>query len=207
LYDPVFDKWTKKASFPKKTPDADPPVVSCSSFVYKNWIYVFALGVNNYKYHDVWRYDTMSDKWEQMSDFPGERRAVAVSCTDGVRYFFGLGYYGYNVNDWWEYFPETDKWKERKNMPDDGRVNALAFSVNNRFFVASGRRYGGSLTTGFLYNDIMEYNAINDVWYKRGTISPFGRENAISFVVGSKAYIGFGETEQNRINDLWSFEP
>ncbi len=207
MYNSENDSWTKKTDFPKKTPEADAPVVSCSSFVYKHWVYIFSLGVKNYKFNDVWRYDTQTDKWEQMSDFPGARRAVSVSCTDGVRYFFGLGYYGNNVNDWWEYFPQSDTWKQRKNMPDSGRINALAFSVQNRFFVATGRRFGGSLTSGLLHNDIMEYDALKDVWYKRGTIPTLGRENAIAFVIGSNAFIGFGETEKTRLNDLWRFEP
>ncbi len=207
MYDPENDKWTKKANFPKKTPELDSPVVSCSSFVYRQWIYVLGFGVDNYKFRDVWRYDTKIDTWEQMSDFPGEKRAVGVSCSDGEKCFYGTGYYGSNTNDWWEYFPATDSWKERKHTPDDGRVNGLAFSVKNRFFVATGRRYGGTQTTGFLYNDIMEYDALKDVWYKRGTIPTLGRENAIAFVVGNNAFIGFGETEKDRLNDLWKFEP
>jgi len=207
MYNPENDSWTKRADFPKKTPDLDAPVVSCSSFTYQQWIYVFSLGVKNYKFSDVWRYNTQTDTWEQMSDFPGKRRSVAVSCTNGTRYFFGTGYYGYNTNDWWEYFPETDTWKQRKSMPDAGRINALAFSVKNRFFVATGRRYGGTLTTGFLHNDIMEYDALKDVWYKRGIIPTSGRENALAFVVGNNAFIGFGETEKYRLNDLWKFEP
>jgi len=207
MYNPVDNSWTKKADFTKRTPDGDAPVVSCLSFVYQHWIYVFSLGVKNYKFSDVWRYDTQTDTWEQMSDFPGEKRAVGVSCTDGKRYFFGTGYYGYNLNDWWEYFPESDTWKQRKKMPDAGRINGLAFSVKNRFFVATGRRYGGTVTTGFLHNEIMEYDALKDVWYKRGNIPTAGRENAIAFVVGNNAYIGFGETEKTRFNDLWKFEP
>jgi N-acetylneuraminic acid mutarotase len=208
MYNPENDSWTRKADFPKRTPDMDAPVASCSSFVYKQWIYILTLSVKNYLYKDVWRYNTQTDKWEQMSDFPGgELVSVAVSCTDGVRYFYGTGYSGVNSNEWWEYFPETDTWKQRKSMPDAGRINALAFSVKNRFFVATGRRWGGTLTTGFLYNDIMEYDAIKDVWYKRGTIPTAGRENALAFVVGNNAFIGFGETDKVRFNDLWKFEP
>lgn len=207
MYNPENDSWTKKTDFPKKTLEKDAPLISCSSFAYRQWIYIFSLGVKNDRFKDVWRYDTKTDKWEQMSDFPCERRVVAVSCTDGLRYFFGTGYYDKNLNDWWEYFPETDTWKQRKIMPDAGRINALAFSVKNRFFVATGRRWGGTLTTGFLLNDIMEYDALKDVWYKRGTIPTSGRENALAFVVGNYAFIGFGESDKVRFNDLWKFEP
>ena len=42
----------------------------------------------------------------------------------------------------------------------------------------------------------------------KGGLSPNGnRENAISFVINDRAYIGFGENDHTVLNDLWSFEP
>ncbi|MBV5342202.1 hypothetical protein JZU68_00810, partial [bacterium] len=155
-------------------------------------------------YSDVWRYDTNQDKWEQMADFQGDARTAAVSCSNGNRFFFGLGA---NKNDWWEYYPETDKWKELKRIPGKGRTNSVAFSVDNRFFVATGRYFGGSLTDGEFFSDIMEYDALKNTWYLRGKIPNGARENAIAFVVGNNAFIGFGETDKARFNDLWKFEP
>lgn len=205
MYDPLTNKWTQKASFPTRSDSKDAPVNSCSSFTYKKWIYLFALSAQTHSNKEVWRYDTESDRWEQLSNFPGATRTAAVSCTDGTHYYYGLG--GGNRNDWWEYFPEKDKWIQLNSLPGKGRVNAIAFSVNHRFFIATGRYMGGSLTTGEFFNDIVEYDALNDAWYKRGTVPTQGRENAIAFVIGNKAYLGLGETDEIRFNDLWSFEP
>jgi len=55
--------------------------------------------------------------------------------------------------------------------------------------------------------DLFEYDAMRNVWYERGTLPGGGRENAVAFVVGGKAYIGFGENDQGMLNDLWSFTP
>lgn len=205
MYNPENDTWLKETNFPNKT--NNPPLNSCSSFAYKKWIYIFALSAQTYQSKEVWRYDTEEHTWEQVSDFPCAARTAAVSCTDGEHFYFGLGYNGYNLNDWWEYFPDADKWKERSSMPGPGRINAVAFSVNHRFFVSTGRFMGGSLTTNQFFNDILEYDAQKNVWYKRGTIPTIGRENAIAFVLQNKAFVGFGDTDEIRFNDLWSFEP
>lgn len=205
MYDPLTNTWSKKANFPTKVDSKDAPVNSCSSFVYKNWIYLFSFSAQTHTNNEVWRYNTENNSWEQLSDFPGAPRTAAVSCTDANHYYYGLG--SGNRNDWWEYFPETDKWTQRSSLPGKGRVNALAFSVNHRFFIATGRYMGGSVTTGQFFNDIMEFDALKNVWYKRGTIPTVGRENAIAFVLNNKAYIGFGETDALRFNDLWYFEP
>jgi len=31
-------------------------------------------------------------------------------------------------------------------MPDNGRENAVALSINDRFFITTGRQFGGTLT-------------------------------------------------------------
>ncbi|HEY6914862.1 MAG TPA: hypothetical protein VI413_09320, partial [Paludibacter sp.] len=58
MYDPLFDKWTKKASFPSKASSKDVPVNSCSSFTYKKWIYLFAFSAQTHPNNEVWRYNT-----------------------------------------------------------------------------------------------------------------------------------------------------
>lgn len=204
-YNPTTNVWIKKTDFPKNA-DGTLSSVSCSfSFVVDSCIYI---GANFNAWHfdtEFWKYDTRNDSWTQINDLPS-RSTAAVSCSDGVRYFSGTGYQTVNDNCWWEYFPSSDSWVKRKDMPDDGRLNAVSFSVSNRFFVATGLYFAGTLTGGHVKSDIMEYDAIRDVWYKRGNL-PNGRENAISFVIGDRAYIGFGENESTIFNDLWSFKP
>ena len=56
-------------------------------------------------------------------------------------------------------------------------------------------------------DDVVEYDAGKNVWYLRGVLPGGGRENAISFVINGKGYIGFGENDEGVLNDLWSFEP
>jgi len=201
MYEASTDQWIPKADFPSQSTN------HAVSFVYDGEIYVlhgFRPGGFSF---DCWKYNPGTDSWIQLSDFPGDFRSCAVGCSDGVKYFTGTGYDTSNKNDWWEYFPATDEWKKKRSMPDAGRINALSFSAENRFFVSTGRHFAGAHTGGHLKSDIMEFDVVKNDWKKVGTIPGGGRENAISFVLQNKVYIGFGENENELLNDLWSFEP
>lgn len=201
MYDPVTDLWTQRADFPSLSTN------HAVSFVFEGEIYIMhGFRPNGFSF-DCWKYSPDTDSWKQLSDFPGDFRSSAIACSDGIRYFAGTGYDTSNKNDWWEYFPAKDTWKKRKSMPDAGRINALSFSADNRFFVATGRYFAGEHTGGHLKSDLLEYSATENHWTKVGDIPGGGRENAVSFILLNKVYIGFGENENEVMNDLWHFEP
>jgi len=201
MFEPLTNSWIRKADFPSKASNA------CVSFIYNNYIYVgggFAeFGFTN----EFWKYDTEKDLWIHLNDFPGHARSGSVICSNGEHIFFGTGYRTLNENDWWEYFPKSDSWKKRKSMPDDGRENAVSLCINNRIFVSTGRHFAGNMTGGHVKSDIIEYNVDRNLWYKRGNIKDGIRENAISFTIKGKGYIGFGENDTEVLNDFWCFEP
>jgi len=201
MYDPLTDSWSKKNSFPSTATDA------CVSFVMNNCIYVGA-GFDGSSYtNEFWKYNPEQDSWARLADFPGQSRMGAVLSADEEHVYFGSGFRFVDYNDWWEYFPATDSWTKRKDMPNNGRNDALGFSIDNRFFVSTGRHWGGPETGGHLFSDVLEYDAIRNVWYNRGDIPGGARENALVFVIDGKGYIGFGENDTAILNDFWSFEP
>lgn len=199
-YHPSTDTWVKKDTFPSTFTDA--PV----SFYREGYIYV-ACGFHNTFSAEMWKYSVATDKWVRLKDFPGGFRACAVVSADDQHIYMGTGYNTYNLNDWWEYFPAEDRWEKRKAMPDNGRQNATSLAINHRYFVSTGQNFDGSLTGGHLKADVMEYDPVKDVWYARGNIPGGVRKNAVSFVAGGKAYIGFGENDKQLLNDFWAFEP
>ena len=200
-YNPADDSWIRKADFPTHTSN------NLSSFVYQDEIYVlhgFGSGTFN---GNMFKYNPQADSWTQLADFPGYNRTGAVVCTDGNRIFAGTGFAMWNENDWWEYLPASDNWSRKKDMPDRGRINALGFSVNSRFFVTTGRYWAGKNTGGHVRSDVMEFDAIRDKWFHMGNIPGGGRENALTFTINGKVYIGFGENDEGVLSDLWSCEP
>jgi N-acetylneuraminic acid mutarotase len=204
MYDPKIDTWTEKDSFPSTF------AIGNGYFVQNNTLYI-TCGTNGAGFNnEAWKFvadDEPTGNWVKINDFPGPARGVGVGCGNGEHFYFGTGYRTFIENDWWEYFPTTDSWKQRKSMPDNGRENAVALSVDKRIFVATGRHFGGNLTGGHLKSDILEYDIDRNVWFERGNIPAGERESAISFTIGGKGYIGFGENDSKVLNDFWSFEP
>lgn len=202
MYDPELDSWTQKSNFPTYATDG------CVSFVINNDIYIGGGFHGEGLTRIMWKYNTLTNQWKQINNLPASCRAVAVCCSDSMHVFYGTGFdNGINENDWWEYAPKTDTWAQKKSMPDNGRANAVALNINNRYFVMTGRHFGGDLTGGHVFSDIVEYDSNRDVWYKRGNLPASGRENAIAFTINGKGYIGLGENDTNAMNDLWCFEP
>jgi N-acetylneuraminic acid mutarotase len=201
MYDPETDMWTQKADFPGHSTDA------CVSFTFQGNVYVGSGFDGKGFQRDFWKYNPNDNSWTELNGFPSASRAGATICTNGEHVYFGTGYRTFNMADWWEYFPISDSWKQLNGMPDNGRENAVSLCVNNRFFVSTGQHFGGTLTTGHVFSDILEYDAIHNKWFKRGEIPNGSRANAISFTINGKGYIGFGETFYSILNDFYSFEP
>lgn len=207
MYDPNDDTWTKKANLQGLTAATN----KCVSFVYNDNIYIGA-GYNGEGFsNEFWKYNPSQDTWTRLNDFPSYQRSGAVLCATSEHVYFGTGYRSLSENDWWEYFPANDTWKQLKDMPDTGRENAIALSISNtignRYFVSTGLYFGGTLTSGHVKSDILEYDPLLNVWYKRGNIPNGERENAIAFTINGKGYIGFGENQTSILNDFWCFEP
>ena len=193
--------WTQLDSIPTYATNA------CVCFEYKNEVYIGA-GFNGYRFtNEFWKYSPENDKWSRLNDLPVDSRAGAVLCKSDNHIFFGTGYRTLSENDWWEYKPESDSWSKRKILPDNGRENAVGLSIESRFFVSTGKHFGGTLTTMHFFDDILEFDATRNVWYNRGKLPAKGRENAVSFTINGKGYIGFGDNDNHVFNDLWSFEP
>lgn len=203
-YDPQTDEWSSMAGFPGEDTDG------CFSFVMGDKIYVGS----GYSYitmnKNLWSFTPATNTWKLMNQLSGDARFGSVGCSDGSRAYYGTGFKAVNMDDWWEYNSVDDTWKQRRSMPDKGRVNGIALSVSNRFFVGGGRYFNGKynlINKGMVLSGLFEYDPDKNKWHDRGEVPGGGRENAISFVIGNKAYIGLGENETNVLSDMYSFEP
>ncbi len=198
-YDLQTTTWTRCADFPSHNTNV------AVSFVFGKRIFV-AFGFFDGFTRDVYAYDTQTDKWTRCDDSSAYGRAGAVGCSNGARYFAGTGYNTTNMNDWWEFYPESTTWSQRAHIPGAGRMFASATAVDERIFVLGGRHFGGSLTTGFLFDDLLEYDVAADKWLLRGRLPQGGRENMIAFSINGQGYFGLGEDASGKIcNDFYTW--
>lgn len=197
-YNPKIDAWTRLADFPASSTN------KCIAFTFGQKIYV-GFGFSGDKFErDIWQYNPESDTWTELpknTSIPS--RSGGVACAGFDYAYFGTGFNTHTLSDWWQFNSRTYDWKRLKNIPETGRTMAVAFSLEDRIFVGTGRFFQGTLTGGHLKEDLLEYDVQKNVWYHRGEMPNGGRENAVSFVVGGKAYIGLGENDSGTLDDLW----
>ncbi|MBG0860608.1 MAG: IPT/TIG domain-containing protein, partial [Bacteroidales bacterium] len=90
-------------------------------------------------------YDPTSDKWTQLTSFPGPgtNRAFMVSFVIDNKAYVGLGrdfftYEEVQYDNIWIFDPQTGSWAESTFMPWGPRYNSISFVVNNKAYIGFG---------------------------------------------------------------------
>lgn len=162
---------------------------------------------------DFYEYDPTTDKWTQIANNPGEKKEAASTFTiNGKVYFFGgrTSSSTYS-NDFWEFDPEGRTWT-RKTPDDDEdywdefqaavrRHDAVTFTVNGYGYVATGVSNSSYLTS------VYEYTPASGEWIKKTPYENSQRGQAVSFVIGDRAFVGTGSTGSRRVDGLMEFRP
>ena len=160
---------------------------------------------------DFWKYDPVTDSWEEVASFGGTARYSAVSFTlDGYGYV-GTGYDGSYLKDFWRYDPAADTWSQSLSLFGSKRESAFAFEYQGLAFVGSGLN-----NNQFLY-DFWAFDPNADTWidfsiedddndYFDEFIDAMERHDAVAFVIDDIAYIATGQAN-TFLTDIISFDP
>jgi len=157
-YNPVTDKWTKKASMPT-------PRWGLSTSVVGGRIY--AIGGHNTLVEvkrflsTVEEYNPATDTWTKKADMPTARRLLSTSVVDGKIYAIGGHREGTFLLTVEEYDPVTDTWTKKADMPT-ARF-ALSTSVVNKNIYAIGGASSHPTSANSL-STVEEYNPAMDKW-------------------------------------------
>ena len=135
-YDPIADKWVKKANMPTAR-----GWLSASPANGK--IYVFG-GENGGQLSTVEEYDPVMNKWAKKANMPTARNSLSTSTADGKIYAIGGHVAGGDLSIVEEYNPVTDIWIRKTDMLTirqalstsvlDGKIYAIGGYVNSPIF-------------------------------------------------------------------------
>ena len=194
-FDPHDGSWQQLTDFPSDKTDA----AVCWSDNQSIWV---CSGFHGYT-DDMWRYDIDSDSWGQAPYQTPLRVMSAVAAKCQNRYFYGTGYRRQSKTDWYEWFSEG-RWEKRASVPG-GRLNAACAATQDAVWIIGGWHYGDSLTTGFHYEDILQYTPENNTWTRCGTIPCGPTENSAACAIGNRIYFGLGEAPDGQLHQHWYY--
>jgi N-acetylneuraminic acid mutarotase len=208
-YDTIANAWSQKANFGGTTRASAVGLATTS----KGYVGTgFGPNGNGYT-NDFWEYDPAGNVWTQKANFGGVPRNGATGFVINGKCYIGLGVGGTVGNailpiDFWEYDPSTNIWTQKANFAGLRRTSATGFSVNNKGYVACGN-------AGNFLNDLWEFDPGSapgglGTWTQRPSFPGLGREHAVSFTIGNKAYVGTGSyvlSGRQHLNDFWEYDP
>ena len=145
------------------------------------------------------------NNWAGKQDLGVNVRSQAVGFSIGSKGYIGSGSDGGMYSDFWEYDPSTNVWTQKADFGGGVRKFAVGFSIGNKGYVGTGR----DADIGYyMYNDFWEYNPINNKWTQKANFLGVKRFGAVGFSIGSKGYIGTGEsTYSTLLKDFFEYDP
>lgn len=162
----------------------------------------WGLGNNGSGYvRDMWAYDPATDSWTEKNDFPFDIPAVAAAAVNDKGYM--ISYFG----TLYEYNPVTDTWKLLSTFPGGYRPGMTGFALGGDLYFGTGNNV--DVNNFQTFKDFWRYDIAENKWTAIADFPGVSRTNAISFIVGDKAYVGLGFNgiaAPPIYKDMWSYD-
>lgn len=219
-YNGTGDTWTQKRDFP------GPPRVVPFSFSIGATGYIgggdtLNAGVDEGYVFDAWKYESATDNWVQIANFPGNR-ALGLSGVNIANIGFVVEAGANNptaaLKDYedvfiWRYDPATDSWLKRAKMPLDSNINyqggGTSFVINDKVYVGLGTWDSITVNGQVIRENFWEYDPFANQWTKKEDIGGGLRLFGKGFSINGRGYIGLGtgETVDAIKQDFWEYTP
>ena len=195
--------WTQIANFPGIARD------EAAGFSIGKKGYV----ATGYSSKELWEWDGDSSSptyntWTRRADFPGIARTKAVAFSIGKKGYVGTG--GYQ-QDFWEWDGDTasatyNTWTRKADYGGGPIGWATGFSIGTKGYIGTGTD-GSHIRKDFWEWDGDTASATYNTWTMKAVVPGGGRENAVSFSIGNKGYIGLGldSTTMSSLQDFWQW--
>lgn len=164
--------------------------------------YVLA-GQNEAGYYlkDFYKYDTNTDVWTQLPNFPGYPRGYAYGIEHNDKGYVGFGSFDMGpLDDLWEYDPTTEQWTELASCPCGGRLHPAMLEAGGKIYVGLGSSDFENL------DDWWAYDIATDTWEQKSDFIAEPRHHPYFFSIDDIAYVGFGHGA-DIYNDFYKYEP
>lgn len=150
---------------------------------------------------DFYKYDSNTDTWTQLSDFPGAARTLSYAVVSGDFAYIGFGTDdSLFLNDLWEYDIVNDVWSQKTSCPCVGRGHPAFVELNGKIYVGLG-----SASTGNI-GDWWEFDIATNSWAEKADFLGSPRHHPYYFTVGNYMYVGFGHGA-NIYKDFYRYDP
>ena len=98
---------------------------------------------------------------------------------------------------------QNNTWTKKANIPGPVRINSVGFSIGTNGYLTTGVGTPSGVFT--LYNDLWEWNQLNNTWTQKANLPGGGRYGAVGFAIGEKGYVGTGWTNTS-MEDFWEWD-
>ena len=153
---------------------------------------------------DFYKYDTTTDSWTQLPNFPGYPRGYAYGIAHNGKAYVGFGTSNVfdigPLDDLWEYDPVSETWTELASCPCGGRLHPAMLEAGGQIFVGLGNNNSGNL------DDWWAYDLATDAWAQKADFIAEERHHPYFFSIDDIAYVGFGHGN-DIYNDFYKYEP
>lgn len=91
-------------------------------------------------------------------------------------------------------------WTPKANFGGSARYGSVGFSIGTKGYLGMG--YNGTST----YNDLWEYDQLNNSWTQKSNCPGPVRRVPVAFVIGNLGYVGTGYNGSH-LKDFWEYNP
>jgi hypothetical protein len=210
VYDIDKDTWATEPAFPGSVRK------SAATMVYNNKIY-YGLGYIlantsvpesiETERGDMWSYDTQTQQWQQLANFPDFGRMHNANFAIGSKLYVVAGFNRFNAEQsTWCYDAANNTWAQKANFPGAGFEDPACFQIGNYGYVGlgtEGLEPGGVATVSL---NFFRYDSQKDQWTKLNDLAYY-TQYAICGSDGKYGIIAGGFPVYGNAQDIYTYTP